>query len=271
LLAHCSIRCTNFFEIRAPDVAARDGETMITSASIYRSEGPVLFVGYHPDDIEFHASGTVAWLTRKNIEVIYLIATSGDGAGLADRREEEQRQSARIVGVKRVLFMRLKDAQLHREYFSGRLTQRFEQIIRELKPSIVVSFCPTNLTTVSWGAEHPDHRYGSLALWDAIYPAARLTRTRAWWQIWRKVLPPHKVKEVYWFGDPLREPYDENVLIDVTARWHQVEAAIRAHASQWSDNATHVIRKARQRAERVAAKHRSSGRLLEAFHRIKMP
>src|SRR5437762_9258269 len=81
----------------------------------------VLLVAAHPDDPEFSSGGTVALWVRAGIEVIYVVATSGDkgtpdrdmtGERLSNIREEEQRGAAARVGVKQVEFLRFPDGEL---------------------------------------------------------------------------------------------------------------------------------------------------------------
>src|SRR3954454_768620 len=69
----------------------------------------VLLVAAHPDDPEFSSGGTVALWVRAGLEVIYVVATSGDkgtpdatvtNEALSKRREEEQRGAAARLGVK---------------------------------------------------------------------------------------------------------------------------------------------------------------------------
>src|SRR6478735_2992540 len=78
-----------------------------------------LCVVAHPDDMEFGAAAAVARWTAQGKQVVYCMLTSGEAGidGMApDRsrevREAEQVESARIVGVDKVDFLRLKDGVL---------------------------------------------------------------------------------------------------------------------------------------------------------------
>src|SRR4029453_4838770 len=73
----------------------------------------------HPDDLEFGAAAAVARWTGQGKEVVYVLLTSGEAGmdGMAPGqagplREEEQRQSAAIVGVSQVEFLGLPDGVL---------------------------------------------------------------------------------------------------------------------------------------------------------------
>src|ERR1700750_1024413 len=66
----------------------------------------------HPDDLEYGLASAVARWTDQGKEVAYVLATSGeagiDGMAPAEARplrEDEERSSARIVGVSTVEFL----------------------------------------------------------------------------------------------------------------------------------------------------------------------
>src|SRR5436189_4234733 len=100
--------------------------TIITRPGPTEEEWPeehrrVLLVAAHPDDPEFSSGGTVARWVRAGIEVIYVVATSGDkgtpdremtGDRLSNMREQEQRAAAARLGVKEVVFLRFPDGEL---------------------------------------------------------------------------------------------------------------------------------------------------------------
>jgi len=234
----------------------------------YATCGSVLFLGFHPDDLDFHAAGLAATFTAAGVEVIYIIVTSGEANGKARIREKEQRQAALAVGVERVIFMRWKDNRLADEFRKGRLQKEMATMIRMLRPGAIVTFCPANLLSVTFGPEHPDHRYGALALWEAVYPEARQEEKLPWWKFWREPLPGHRVSEVLWFGDDLSAPYTANCFVAVERRWSEVCAALHAHESQWQG--ADIELKATARALRTAGRWQHEG-LAEEYHRIMIP
>jgi len=233
--------------------------------SAYANRGSVVFVGFHPDDLDFHAAGLAASLTMAGVNVIYVVVTSGEGNGRAKVREKEQRYSAALVGVDQVIFLRRKDNGLAKDYRSGYLQKLISTMIRMLRPYAIVTFCPANLTSVSFGVEHADHRYGALAVWETIYPEARREEKLPWWKFWREPLPGHQVKEVLWFGDDLVSPYSANCFLDVENVWRQVCNAQRAHKSQWQE--TDTLDKAAARALRTAKRWGYDG-VAEEYRRI---
>src|SRR5438105_6739510 len=81
----------------------------------------VLLVAAHPDDPEFSSAGTVANWVRSGIEVIFVVATSGDKGTpdremtrerLSNQREQEQRAAATRLGVNEVVFLRFPDGEM---------------------------------------------------------------------------------------------------------------------------------------------------------------
>ena len=75
-----------------------------------------MVISPHPDDdAEIGCGGTVAAWIGPGTEVVYVLCTNGDKGSsdpemtserLAALREQEQRQAARVLGVKEVVFPR---------------------------------------------------------------------------------------------------------------------------------------------------------------------
>jgi Uncharacterized proteins, LmbE homologs len=81
----------------------------------------VMVITAHPDDSEFGAGGTIAKLTREGKIVTYCILTNGNKGSsdrtmtperLAQIREEEQKNAARVLGVDIVDFLGFPDGEL---------------------------------------------------------------------------------------------------------------------------------------------------------------
>src|SRR3954465_14381971 len=94
--------------INRPKVIIRPGPA---DQELSDEQKRVLLVAAHPDDPEFSSGGTVARWVRAGLEVIYVVATSGDkgtldremtGERLSNMREDEQRAAAARLGVKEV-------------------------------------------------------------------------------------------------------------------------------------------------------------------------
>ncbi|RZU50546.1 LmbE family N-acetylglucosaminyl deacetylase [Krasilnikovia cinnamomea] len=104
----------------------------------------------HPDDLEFGAAAAVARWTGQGKAVNYVLVTSGeagidglDPAEAGPARETEQRESAAIVGVTQVDFLRLPDGVLE---YGVALRRELCRVIRTHRPDIVL----TNNFRDSW-------------------------------------------------------------------------------------------------------------------------
>src|SRR3954452_18613218 len=95
---------------RTPLIVTRPGPS---DSELLPEQKRVLLIAAHPDDPEFSSGGTVAKWVRAGIEVIYVVATSGDkgtpdktmtGERLSKQREDEQRAAAARLGVENVVF-----------------------------------------------------------------------------------------------------------------------------------------------------------------------
>jgi LmbE family N-acetylglucosaminyl deacetylase len=102
-----------------------------------------LAVVAHPDDLEFGAAAAVARWTAQGKEIVYCLLTSGeagidgmDPAEAGPLREEEQRESARIVGVSQVDFLGLPDGVLE---YGIPLRREITRVIRKYRPEIVIT------------------------------------------------------------------------------------------------------------------------------------
>ena len=140
----------------------------------------VLGVAAHPDDLDFYAGGTMAAFAKQGAAVYYFVLTDGGKgtqdrnvtpADLRDRRRQEQRRAATLVGAKDVFFGDYPDGALEN---SLQVKRDIVKVVRQVKPDVVITFDPT----VSYVAQdglinHPDHRAAGQATLDAVYPLAR--------------------------------------------------------------------------------------------------
>jgi LmbE family N-acetylglucosaminyl deacetylase len=187
----------------------------------------------HPDDAEFICGGTVALWTAQGVEVTYVIITSGEKGTddpemtkerLIALREEEQRNAARILGVKEVVFLRYPDGELTP---TMGLRRDLVREIRRYRPDAVIVGDPTRRFYGSNYINHPDHRAAADAALDAIFPAAG---NRLFFpELLAEGFPPHSVREVYVAGSS--EP---DTFIDITPTLDLAIAALKEHRSQVS-------------------------------------
>ena len=130
----------------------------------------------HPDDLEYGAAAAVARWTGQGRRVSYLIVTRGeagiaglDPAEVGPLREEEERRSAAVVGVKQVDFLDHPDGLVE---YGLPLRRDIAAALRRLRPDVVV----TMSFELTWGesrmVNHADHRAVGLATLDACRDAA---------------------------------------------------------------------------------------------------
>ncbi|MBA2595650.1 MAG: PIG-L family deacetylase [Chloroflexota bacterium] len=221
----------------------------------------------HPDDAEFICAGTVARWTDEGNEVIYVLLTSGDKGSddpemtsekLVETREAEQRDAARILGVKEVHFMKRRDAELEPNL---ELRREITRVIRQLKPDVVVCQDPTVRWVDTQYINHPDHRAAGEATLAAVFPSARDRLTFP--ELLREGLEPHKVREIYLAG-----AQSPDVAIDITAQMERKLDSLRAHASQLGDWDFEPM--IRQWAKETAEQHPGNGEYVESFKYFKL-
>lgn len=192
----------------------------------------VLVVSAHPDDPEFGFGGAVAKLAAEGTEVVYLICTDGSQGGedpevpdaeLTATRYEEQRNAARVLGVKDVVFLGYRDGHLAPDL---ELRRAITGQIRRFKPDAVFTHSPVRNLGMGIGASHPDHTAVGEAALCAVYPDAR--NPRAFRELLSEGLTAHKVREVW-----INAWNEGDHVVDVTPYVDQVIRALRCHQSQF--------------------------------------
>ena len=227
-----------------------------------RTPKRVLLVTPHPDDAEGGCAGTVASWIREGAEVNYVLCTNGD-KGTSDRemtqeklaeiREREQLDAARVLGVKDVVFLRHPDGTLEdtREF-----REEVVRAIRRFKPDVVMCMDPFR----SRGHSHRDHRVSGQVSVDAIC-------TFAWRphyfpeHISQLGLEPHTVEEIYMWGSE-----DPDTFVDISETIDRKVETLVKHASQMS-NLERVGERTKSRAGRTG--ERANLTYAEAFRVMK--
>jgi LmbE family N-acetylglucosaminyl deacetylase len=184
-----------------------------------------LCVVAHPDDLEFGAAAAVARWTGQGKTVNYCMVTSGE-AGIdgmepdacREVREEEQRQSARIVGVEDVEFLGQPDGVLE---YGVPLRSVIAASVRRHRPEIVV----TGNFRETWGGANlnsADHIATGKAVVDAVRDAGNR------WvfpeQVAGGLAPWGGVRAVWAFASPLSTHG-----VDVTDTFDLGVASLEAH------------------------------------------
>ncbi len=224
----------------------------------------VLVVVAHPDDAEFGAGGTIARWVREGREVFLAVVTNGD-KGSADPemtperlmriREEEQREAARILGIKEVVFLGYPDGFLED---TPALRRDIVRLIRRFRPEVVVTHNPG--PGLHRFIQHRDHRITGSVTLDAVYPLARNRLTFP--ELLKEGLEPHRVDEVYLTGSD--EP---DTWVDISETIDVKIAALKCHRTQIG-NPDELDRRVREAARQVGEPQGMP--LAEAFRRIRL-
>ncbi len=202
----------------------------------------VLGVAAHPDDLDFGMSGSAAKWVAEGADVYYLLLTDGSkgsddrkltSSDLIKMRRQEQREAAKILGLKDVFFLGYEDGLLVN---NADVKRDIARVVRQTKPEVVVTMDPTIVYWVEMGyINHPDHRAAGQATLDAIFPLAR--DHLSFPELLAEGLEPHKVKTVL-----LMRFQPDNFFVDITSVIEQKLRALSAHASQMSNiEETHVL------------------------------
>lgn len=186
-----------------------------------------LFVVAHPDDIEFGPASVVARWTAQGKEVTYLLITRGE-AGIdtmppeqaAEVREQEQINSARVVGVSAVEFLSYPDGTIE---YGLALRRDIVRAIRCSRPQLVLTNSP-HLTFGPGVLNSADHRAVGLATLDAVYDAGNR------WifpELLEEGLEPWAGVRTICSGPPAHPTHG----VDVTDYFDQGLASLREHAA----------------------------------------
>ena len=194
-----------------------------------------LVIFSHPDDAEFSAAAAIAALTRRGVQVDYVVTTDG-GKGtedpavtpeqLAATRIAEQRAAADVLGVGEIVHLGYPDG-----YLTPSLDLRRDIVrqIRRFRPELVIAQNWRRRDDGNPFIAHPDHLATGEATLAAVYPAAR-DRLNFPELAQDEGLEPWKVRQVLVSG--VERP---NLWMDVADTFDLGLEAIRCHASQVDD------------------------------------
>lgn len=197
----------------------------------------------HPDDAEFSVAGTVAKWTKAGVEVTYCMITNGASGSqdpnvtrekLRDLRYAEQREAAKILGVKNVVFLGYEDGYL---YPTLEVRRDVARQVRIHKPDVILAMDPRFRVSADGGyVNHPDHiAAGEVAL-RTINPDA--STRQMFPELWRdEKLEPHKPKALF-----LETFGDGGTVIDISGTMDAKIRALLVHRSQLGPEATEFVR-----------------------------
>jgi LmbE family N-acetylglucosaminyl deacetylase len=193
--------------------------------------GPVVAVFAHPDDAEISSGGTMAKWVAQGRAVHLVVLTNGDRgsqdpaldrAELARTRAEETAAAAEYLGLAGATVFDIPDGELVN---TPDLQSRVARIIREVRPTCVLTCDPTMWFLGNRYYNHTDHRTAGAVALDAVFPGAGNPHYFA--DQLAEGLEPWDVPEVRlgWTGEP-------NLYEDVTGYLETKLEALRHHKSQ---------------------------------------
>ncbi|MFB9619241.1 PIG-L family deacetylase [Brooklawnia cerclae] len=218
----------------------------------------LIFLHAHPDDEASQTSGTMALASDKGYRVVVVYATNGDhgtvppdlrsGETVADRRQAEATESARIIGVHRVEWLGYRDSGMNGWAQNGdpdcfaqadvdEAAARLAAILDEEDADVLVGY--------DWHGTygHPDHVKVHTVAYRAAELAAHRPRVieetrstdadRLLFAQAREVGLDFGEEQVGDDGLPMGVPAsDINWRVDVSGVLDRKRAALAAHASQ---------------------------------------
>lgn len=210
----------------------------------------------HPDDLEWYAGGTAYKLARDGAAITLVVCTNGekgsfdpgtDPHNLAAQRRIEQKNAAKVLGIRQLIFLDYADGELEA---TAEFRKQLAALYREHRPEILLTFDPWKRYEL-----HPDHLAVGRAAVDAriaakmplFYPDLQINE----WAI-------HQV----W----LFNADTPNHFVDVSDALEVQMRALAEHVSQstvWDDAARQFIQNtARENGKSIGVEY------AEAFRRI---
>lgn len=121
----------------------------------------ILLVYAHPDDESFSIGGTLPLLKKKGVEIKLLCATRGEAGKpgdppfcrpweLGEVRTAELKCAAKILGIKEIFFLGLRDGMLAQSSLRF-LSDLISPILQYESPDVVITFAPNGISG------HDDH------------------------------------------------------------------------------------------------------------------
>jgi LmbE family N-acetylglucosaminyl deacetylase len=186
-----------------------------------------LAVYAHPDDPEISCGGTLARWAADGTRLHIVVATRGekgddrpgtDPVVLAERRAEEAREAAKVLGAQGVELLGYPDGEICNDV---PLRRWLVEIVRRVRPDVVLAPDPTAVFFGSGYVNHHDHRAIGWAVLDACAPAAASPL------YFPEVGDAHQVGSILLSGT-----LEPDVWVDITSSVDAKADAVICHTSQ---------------------------------------
>jgi N-acetylglucosamine malate deacetylase 1 len=177
----------------------------------------LLAFGAHPDDVEIGAGGIVAKHAKLGyaVGICDLTESEMSSNGTVETRRQEASESARILGVKMRLQLKLPDRGLRLE---KEMIDQIVDCIRLTRPAIIFAPHPKD--------RHPDHGWCAQIVREAWFSAGLRQ-----YQTARNDLLPYRPKHLYYYF--INDTHDAPLAVDVTDVYEQKRFALMAYKSQF--------------------------------------
>jgi LmbE family N-acetylglucosaminyl deacetylase len=205
----------------------------------------VLFIFAHPDDESLACGGTIAKMTKQDIQVELISATRGESGrykgqlarsknDMAKIRTKELQKAAKILGISQIHFLNFIDGALA-QLPINRIINKIKEVVFLIKPDVVVTFDKTG------GSNHPDHKTISKAATLVFDQYKKLTNKHV--RLYHIVTPRSYIKlfNKYGlgyaaFGELIGVPDQEiSTIVDIQDTFEIKIKALMCHKSQQPD------------------------------------
>jgi LmbE family N-acetylglucosaminyl deacetylase len=205
----------------------------------------------HPDDAEVIVAGTVAKWAKAGVEVTYCMITNGASGSqdpdmtrdrLRDIRYAEQREAAKLLGVKNVICLGYEDGYL---YPTLEVRKDVARQVRIHRPDVIIAMDPEVRVSDEY-VNHPDHIATGEVVLRTINPDA--STRQMFPELWRdEKLEPHKPKALF-----LDAFNGGGTVIDISDTMDTKIKALLVHRSQLGPDSVEFIRDWNKRTGRSA-------------------
>ncbi len=191
----------------------------------------IVCVFAHPDDEAFGPGGTIAKFAKKS-NVYILCATKGEAGQnslkekrkLGEIRADELKRSAKILGVKKVYFLRFEDGTLSNNQYH-KLASKIRSKLLKLKPEIVLTYEPHGVSG------HIDHITVAMVV---MHTVQKLKFVKTVMQFCRP-FGYKSPKDYFIYFPPGYKKRDIDLRINTKDVWKKKVEAMNQHKSQSED------------------------------------
>ncbi|EOR96611.1 LMBE- related protein [Arcticibacter svalbardensis MN12-7] len=179
----------------------------------------ILVIAVHPDDAELSCSGTILKYKAEGKKVGIVDLTRGElgSRGTAETRDEEAKDSAKILGLDVRENLGMRDAFFKND--EEHLLQIIQKI-RQYQPEILIGNAIVD--------RHPDHKRASTLINDAVFLSGLIKIKTEFNGVsqkpWRPRLHLNFIQDTYVKPD---------IILDITPFWNTKVASIRAYKTQF--------------------------------------